>query len=212
MKNIDLDLPVGAFDRDQARQLNERLARIGELLGVARQLEGNLDARGFRIVNLGNALDAKDALNLRSADSRYNSGQSIKSPRNRQNDEDNGGSTGKASTAGAISFGVAGYVSVQAGAAPLYMLSSPRQVTEVIALVGKAPVGGAITADIRIGSRLLTSITIAAEQTVARVEGKGLASIPADVPIRLDIVSVPPGSTGRTTSPGENFTVIVRLA
>lgn len=63
-----LDLPPNVKDINRLVELiNDRLRRVPAVGG------GDLDMGGYRIVNLGDAVDQMDALNVRSGDRRYRS-------------------------------------------------------------------------------------------------------------------------------------------
>jgi hypothetical protein len=75
--------------------------------------------------------------------------------------------------------------------------------------VGEAPSGGPIQLQLRGGSTVYCTLTIAdGTTTSASVNGFGLAPLAASSLVSLDILAVP-GAAG--TLPGRDLTVIIRL-
>jgi hypothetical protein len=110
---------------------------------------------------------------------------------------------------GQISIQVEGYLAVQTDAAPPLVVESALAMRDMFAVVNEAPSGGAITLQLRQGSTVLGSMTIADGTTTSNVVGGfGLAPLAAGSIVSLDILSVP-SATG--TLPGSDLTVTIRL-
>jgi hypothetical protein len=186
MKNIALELPQGLFTAQQTQLLNERLRQVQDLLGVAVELRSDLDAAGKLIKNLGDAKDGADALNQRTADTRFPTGGS----------GSGGGTTTQTTVAssstsgGSLLFAVAGPLAIQADAAPLASLATARSCKEIVGLLKVAADDSPVMVDIYVGERKYASLSIPAKALTAKISGSGLGPIPANQPIRIHLVAV----------------------
>jgi hypothetical protein len=110
---------------------------------------------------------------------------------------------------GQMSIQVEGYLAIQTDAAPPLVVESALAMRDMFAVVNEAPSGGAITMQLRQGSTVFGSLTIADGTTTSNVvDGFGLAALAASAVVSLDILSVP---TASGTLPGSDLTVIIRL-
>ncbi len=110
---------------------------------------------------------------------------------------------------GQFSLQVQGYLATQTNAAPPLVIESKQAVRDIFAVVGDAPSGGAIDLQLRQGTTVYCTLTIADGTTVSSsVNGFGLAPLAANSQISLDILSVP---SAADTLPGRDLTVIIRL-
>jgi hypothetical protein len=110
---------------------------------------------------------------------------------------------------GQMSIQVEGYLAIQTDAAPPLVVESALAMRDMFAVVNEAPSGGAITMQLRQGSTVFGSLTIADGTTTSNVvDGFGLPALAASAIISLDILSVP---TASGTLPGSDLTVIIRL-
>ncbi len=110
---------------------------------------------------------------------------------------------------GQMSIQVEGYLAIQTDAAPPLVVESALAMRDMFAVVHEAPSGGAITLQLRQGSTVFGSLTIADGTTVSNVvDGFGLAALAASAQVSLDILSVP---TATGTLPGRDLTVTIRL-
>jgi hypothetical protein len=110
---------------------------------------------------------------------------------------------------GQLSIQVEGYLAVQTDAAPPLVIDQAHAARDIFAVVRQAPSGGAVTLQLRQGSTVWVSLTIADGATVSNVvSGFGLPPLAADAHLALDVTGVP-GSAG--TLPGRDLSVTVRL-
>jgi hypothetical protein len=110
---------------------------------------------------------------------------------------------------GQMSIQVVGYLAIQTDAAPPLVVEAALAMRDLFAVVNEAPSGGAITVQLRQGSTVFGTLTIADGTTTSNVvDGFGLAPLSASAIVSLDIVSVP---TAAGTLPGADLTVIIRL-
>ncbi|HTB11506.1 MAG TPA: hypothetical protein VK752_08045, partial [Bryobacteraceae bacterium] len=110
---------------------------------------------------------------------------------------------------GQLSLQVEGYLATQTDAAPPLVIEATEAARDMFAVVGEAPSGGPIELQLRQGSTVYCSLTIAdGTTTSAGVDGFGLPPLVAGSLISLDILSVPGAAD---TLPGADLTVIVRL-
>jgi hypothetical protein len=110
---------------------------------------------------------------------------------------------------GQLSLQVEGYLATQTDAAPPLVIEATEAARDIFAVVGGAPSGGPIELQLRQGSMVYCSLTIAdGTTTSASVNGFGLPPLVASSLISLDILSVPGAAD---TLPGYDLTVIVRL-
>ncbi len=110
---------------------------------------------------------------------------------------------------GQMSIQVEGYLAIQTDAAPPLVVDSALAIRDMFAVVNDAPSGGAVTLQLRQGSTVFCSLTIADGTTTSNVvDGFGLAALAAGSVISMDILSVP---TASGTLPGSDLTVIIRL-
>jgi hypothetical protein len=203
MKNIALELPPGVFTDRETQLLNERLGIIQRELGVAEELRDNLDAKGKKIVNLGDATSAQDALNMRVADSRFSSsgGSGNTTP-------GGGGSSSSTSTVDPGTFlilSVPGTLAIDANVAPVFTLPKARSVSEILAFVKVAPAGGALTLKLEVGTRQYATVQVVDGQTSGRLNGAALGEMPANQLVMLNITSV------GLNFPGSDLTLMVRF-
>jgi hypothetical protein len=110
---------------------------------------------------------------------------------------------------GQLSLQVEGYLATQTDAAPPLIVEATEAVRDIFAVVGEAPSGGPIQLQLRQGSTVFCTLTIADGTTTSpSVNGFGLPPLVASSVVSLDILSVP-GASG--TLPGSDLTVIIRL-
>jgi hypothetical protein len=110
---------------------------------------------------------------------------------------------------GQLSLQVEGYLAIQTDAAPPLVIEATEAMRDIFAVVGEAPSGGAIELQLRHGSTVFCSLTIAdGTTTSASVNGFGLAPLVASSLVSIDILSVPGAAD---TLPGADLTVIIRL-
>jgi hypothetical protein len=110
---------------------------------------------------------------------------------------------------GQLSLQVEGYLATQTDAAPPLVIEATEAMRDIFAVVGQAPSGGPIELQLRQGSTVFCSLTIAdGTTTSASVGGFGLSPLLAGSLVSLDILSVPGAAD---TLPGSDLTVIIRL-
>jgi hypothetical protein len=110
---------------------------------------------------------------------------------------------------GQLSLQVEGYLAIQTDAAPPLVIEAMEAVRDVFAVVGMAPSGGPIQLQLRQGTTVYCTLTIAdGTTTSSSVNGFGLQPLLASSLISLDILSVPGDAD---TLPGRDLTVIIRL-
>ena len=110
---------------------------------------------------------------------------------------------------GQVSIQVEGYLATQTSAAPPFVVDAAVAARDIFAVVNQAPSGGAITMQLRQGSTVWCSLTIADGATISNVvDGFGLPALATEAQVLLDIVSVP---TAAGTLPGADLTVTIRL-
>jgi hypothetical protein len=110
---------------------------------------------------------------------------------------------------GQLSIQVDGYLAIQSDAAPPLVIDETHAVRDIFAVVREAPSGGAIQLQLRQGSTVYATLTIADGAIVSGVvSGFGLPALQANERLSLDITAVP-GSAG--TLPGRDLTVTIRL-
>lgn len=110
---------------------------------------------------------------------------------------------------GQISIQVEGYLATQTDAAPPFVVDAAVAARDIFATVNQAPSGGPVTLQLRQGSTVWCSLTIADGATLSNVvDGFGLPALATEAQVMLDIVSVP---TESGTLPGRDLTVTIRL-
>jgi hypothetical protein len=110
---------------------------------------------------------------------------------------------------GQMSIQVEGYLAIQTDAAPPLVVDESLAARDIFAVVNQAPSGDAITLQLRQGSTVWCSLTIADGATISNVvDGFGLPPLAAEAQVLLDILSVP---TASGTLPGQDLTVTIRL-
>jgi hypothetical protein len=110
---------------------------------------------------------------------------------------------------GQFSIQVEGYLAAQTGAAPALVIDSSIAIRDVFAVVSEAPSGGPVTLQLRQGSTVYCTLTIADGATQSNVvNGFGLPPLASNAQVNLDITSVP---TASNSLPGQDLTVIIRL-
>jgi hypothetical protein len=110
---------------------------------------------------------------------------------------------------GQLSLQIEGYLAVQTDATPPLIVETTEAMRDIFAVVGQAPSGGAVQMQLRQGSTVFATLTIADGATISgSVDGFGLAPLAANSLISLDILSVPGAAN---TLPGSDLTVIIRL-
>jgi hypothetical protein len=107
---------------------------------------------------------------------------------------------------GQLSIQVDGYLAIQTDAAPLLVVEDSLAVRDIFAVVGEAPSGGTIGLQLRQGTVVYCTLTIADGAFVSNsISGFGLAPLASGSQISLDITAV------AVTLPGRDLTVTVRL-
>jgi hypothetical protein len=111
---------------------------------------------------------------------------------------------------GQMSIQVEGYLAVQTDAAPPLTVETALAARDIVATVNEAPHLGDVTLQLRVGSTVYCTLTIAADTTVSSpvVNGFGLPALAAGGLLSLDITAVP---TAAGSLPGRDLTVTVRL-
>ncbi len=110
---------------------------------------------------------------------------------------------------GQLSLQVEGYLATQTDAAPPLVVEATEAMRDIFAVVGEAPSGGPIQIQLRQGSTVFCTLTIADGATISNsVDGFGLPPLVAGSLVSLDILSVPGAAD---TLPGNDLTVIIRL-
>jgi hypothetical protein len=104
---------------------------------------------------------------------------------------------------------VEGYLAIQTDATPPLVVETTEAMRDIFAVVSEAPSGGSIQMQLRQGSTVFCTLTIADGATISgSVGGFGLAPLVASSLVSLDILSVPGAAD---TLPGSDLTVIIRL-
>lgn len=199
---ISLELPSDVNDLPTLRRLlNERLRRIEEELEGPDQLSGDLDAKGFRIVNVGAPKEGKDALNLNEAERRFRTSKSSSSS-----------TTSTVTTrtvAGDVDqvlvLSVPGTLGIRSNIAPLVSLAADRRAVEIVALLKQGPIGGDLVVKVEVAGRAWASITVAAGQVEARIAASQLSAIQKNALIVSHITAV------GLTFPGADLSILIRL-
>ncbi len=108
---------------------------------------------------------------------------------------------------GELAFQIAGFLAVQAGAAPDVIVDGPKVVRDVYAIVKQAPIGASIQMNINLNGVLYCSLTIAdgATTVAAPVDGATLPPMKYQDQLSIDITSV------GVTVPGSGLSVILRV-
>jgi Putative phage tail protein len=110
---------------------------------------------------------------------------------------------------GQLSLQVEGYLAIQTDAVPPLVVEATEAARDIFAVVGEAPSGGSIEMQLRQGSTVYCTLTIADGLTISgSVNGFGLPPLVASSLVSLDILSVPGAAD---TLPGRDLTVIIRL-
>jgi hypothetical protein len=110
---------------------------------------------------------------------------------------------------GQLSLQVEGYLATQTDAVPPLVIEATEAARDIFAVVGQAPSGGPIQMQLRQGSTVYCTLTIADGATISgSVNGFGLPPLVANSLVSLDILSVPGAAD---TLPGRDLTVIIRL-
>lgn len=111
---------------------------------------------------------------------------------------------------GELILTVPGTLAVESNAAAAVTLGENTKFSTLIALVKQAPQGAAITLQLYAGGNPWgPQISIAANATAAQLNVSGVAAIPANALIRLDITQVGATLSGQSF-PGSDLTVILR--
>jgi hypothetical protein len=110
---------------------------------------------------------------------------------------------------GQLSLQVEGYLATQTDAVPPLVIEATEAARDIFAVVGEAPSGGPVQLQLRQGTAVYCTLTIADGATISTsVSGFGLPPLIASSLMRLDILSVPGAAN---TLPGRDLTVIIRL-
>ena len=110
---------------------------------------------------------------------------------------------------GQISIQVEGYLATQTNAAPALVVDDSHAVRDIFAVVREAPVGGVVQMQLRQGSTVYCTLTIADGATISNaVNGFGLPPLAGGAQLSLDITAVP---TAANTLPGRDLTVTLRM-
>ena len=104
---------------------------------------------------------------------------------------------------------VAGVLAPVTDAAPPLVLEDSHAPRDIFAVVREAPTGGPVQLQLRQGSTVYCTLTIADGATTSNVvDGFGLPALLANSQVSLDITAVPGAAN---TLPGRNLTVTIRL-
>ena len=110
---------------------------------------------------------------------------------------------------GQLSIQVDGYLAIQTDAAPPLVVEDSLAIRDIFAVLGEAPSGSAIELQLRQGTTVFCTLTIADGATTSNsVDGFGLAPLVAESQVFLDILSVP---SAANMLPGRDLTVTIRL-
>ncbi|MBV8844426.1 MAG: hypothetical protein JO307_16585, partial [Bryobacterales bacterium] len=110
---------------------------------------------------------------------------------------------------GQLSIQVEGYLAIQTNAAPPLVIDTTEAARDIFAVVGAAPSGAPVQLQLRQGSTVYCTLTIADGATNSNVvSGFGLPPLSADAALSLDILSVP---TAANTVSAQDLTVTIRL-
>ena len=110
---------------------------------------------------------------------------------------------------GQISLQVEGWLAIQEDATPPFMVESALAMRDVFAVVGEAPMLGAIVLVLRQDEDQICTLTIPAGDSVSNVVGGfGLAPLRSGARLRLEVASVAQSAEG---TPGSDLTVTIRL-
>ncbi len=110
---------------------------------------------------------------------------------------------------GQLSIQIDGYLAIETDAAPPLVIESAHAARDIFATVNEAPSGGPVQMQLRQGSTVYCTLTIADGATTSNVvDGFGLSPLAAGALVSLDILSVPGSSSAL---PGRDLTVTVRL-
>jgi len=110
---------------------------------------------------------------------------------------------------GQLSIQVDGYLAIQTSAAPPLVVEDSHAARDIFAVVGQAPSGGPIQLQLRQGTTVYCTLTIADGAAMSNVvAGFGLPPLAGAAQLSLDVLSVP---SGTNTLPGRDLTVTVRL-
>ena len=198
---FDFALPAGPEHARFLELLNLALRRIaGELERRAAAGE-DLDMGGKRIVNLGDAVEGRDAVSRSASDRRYLTATA--------------GAAGTVATTGSgtaaaakrqMTLSVPGTLGIGSSLAPLAEMDETRSASQVVALVKQAPVGGSVQVEIAAGGARWGLVSIAAGATRGTLSGDGLPALRVDALVSVNVLAVP------ATFPGADLTVLVRFA
>jgi|SRR5579872_1415129 len=176
-----VDLPQGLSGDQLIQALNDRLRRLAQSIGQrGTQQPGDINMAEFRIVALGDAINAQDALNLRMADKRYTAiGQATPAQ------VDAGAST---PTTGTLVLTVPGVLAIESSATPLISFPTLRSFRNASVLVKQAPLGAPIALRVSAGGWELGRIAVAdgSAAEAARVTW----DVPQGAVVTVDLVSV----------------------
>ncbi len=107
-----------------------------------------------------------------------------------------------------VDLEVDGILGIGSDQAPAFTLPDVGTVAEIWASVQGPPIGASIVAKVRLDGALLATVTVTAtavaNEPVAQILPPGIAQIPANTPLTLDLTAV------GTTFPGQRLTVTLR--
>lgn len=192
-----LDIPSNVTGTALVLAINDRLRAITQALNTASALPAiaaNLNMNGYRVVVLGNPVNAQDAVNLQTA-------KQLISAANTANTSSTSSTVTKTvvESGGTLILTVPGVLAIESQAAPLVLLASAQSWTSCVLIVKQAPVGAALTIAVNAGAKQLGTATVAAAKTSSTA--KVSWNLPANTVLSIDVTAV------GLTFPGSDLTI-----
>ena len=192
-----LDIPSNVTGTALVLAINDRLRAITQALNTASALPviaANLNMNGYRVVVLGNPVNAQDAVNLQTA-------KQLISAANTANTSSTTSTVTKTvvESGGTLILTVPGTLAIESQAAPLVLLASAQSWTSCVLIVKQAPLGAALTVAVNAGAKQLGTATIAAGKTSSTA--KVSWNLPAATVLSIDVTGV------GLTYPGSDLTI-----
>lgn len=191
-----LELPSGITSVQQLVDiLNDRFRDLTEQAAA-----GNQDLGGFRIINLGDAQQATDALNMRTADARYQKASSSTSTSSGPIAPTTPTAT---SSINQLILSIPGTLAVQSNAAALVTLPVAFTAKTAVMIGKQAPSGGTLTFQVSANGKLLGTVSAADGSTSSTTSVTW--TIPKGQVVTVDVTSV--GGQGSSGFPGADWTL-----